>query len=400
MRAARIGVLIVLSAGASNAKLVPGDARRGVELFRTQKCITCHSIRGEGGTSAPDLGIILGRGYTPSWMAATMWNHAPVMWAALEKQGIQKPRLTEGQAADLFAHFHSVRYFDGPGDAGRGKQVFTSKHCAACHGITDPLPDGGPAVASWRSLCAPLLFAQEMWNHASQMEVRMASRKIDWPKLSGQELIDLLVYLQNLPPARGRVGEFVLPSGVEGETLFQTKGCANCHLGKLALGDRPAQGTLTDFAASMWNHVPDMRRYGRKTGQAPPVLEGDEMPQIITYLWYVRIFAERGSAGRGRRVFTRKNCAACHDEPSSGAPDLRKMLAARSEPLRPFSMVSVLWLHGPAMLARMKATNLSWPSFSRGEMVDLMAYLNSTEFRGHADQIRDGPSQNRTTGHN
>ena len=45
-------------------------------------------------------------------------------------------------------------------------------------------------------------------------------------------------------------------------------------------------------------------------------------------------------------------------------------------------MVSVLWQHGPAMLARMKDEKLAWPRFSGPEMADLIAYLNSSEFGG------------------
>ena len=45
-------------------------------------------------------------------------------------------------------------------------------------------------------------------------------------------------------------------------------------------------------------------------------------------------------------------------------------------------MASVLWLHGPAMLERMKQTNRPRPLFYKSEMMDLTAYLNSPEFPG------------------
>ncbi len=81
-------------------------------------------------------------------------------------------------------------------------------------------------------------------------------------------------------------------------------------------------------------------------------------------------------------MFAKKNCGVCHNDPSSGAPDLKKTLAARNAPLRPFSMASVLWLHGPAMLEKMKQMDRPWPLFYKSEMVDLTAYLNSPEFLG------------------
>src|SRR5260370_34775875 len=37
---------------------VPGDARRGGQLFRQQGCISCHLARGEGGGKGPDLSVI------------------------------------------------------------------------------------------------------------------------------------------------------------------------------------------------------------------------------------------------------------------------------------------------------------------------------------------------------
>ncbi len=369
-------------ATAFGADLVPGDARRGAELLRTEKCLSCHSVRGEGGNTAPDLGRMTGRDYTPSWMASIMWNHAPAMWASMEKEGISRPHLNEAQAADLFAYFQSVRFFERPGDAARGKEVFVSKHCADCHGISSPVPGGGPPVASWKSVAAPIALAQEMWNHASQMQAAMASRKIRWPELSGPELTDLVVYVQNLPQTRGRTPEFALGPADRGEALFKEKACGTCHAGKLALENHPANGTLTDFAASMWAHAPRMRAEQQKRGIAPPALQQDEMRQIVSFLWYKQIFAEPGSPGRGSKVFEKKGCGTCHGDPSTGAPDLRKVRAARATPLRAFSMASVLWLHGPAMWEKMKQANRPWPIFARSEMADLTAYLNSSEFAG------------------
>jgi cytochrome c2 len=377
-----VGFCVVGSGVAFGAELVLGDAQRGAELLRTEKCLSCHSMRGEGGTNAPDLGRMTGRNYSPSWMAGIMWNHAPTMWAAMEKEGIPKPRLTEGQAADLFAYFQSVRFFERPGDAARGKQIFTSKHCASCHGISTQVPGGGPPVSSWQSLAAPIMLAQEMWNHASQMRAAMSARRIRWPELTGQELTDLLVYVQNLPQTRGRVQEFALGPAGHGESLFKEKGCGTCHIGRLAIENHPANGTMTDFAVSMWEHAPKMWDYQRKTGTSPPRLEQDEMRQIVAYLWYRQLFAERGIPEHGRRVFEKKNCGVCHNDPSSGAPDLKKTLAARNAPLRPFSMASVLWLHGPTMLEKLNQSNRPWPHFARSEMADLTAYLNSPEFVG------------------
>ena len=143
---------------------VPGDSERGEKLFATERCVQCHSIDGKGGRTAPDLGAQIDRSFTPASLASTMWNHAPIMWAAMEGAKIEKPVLSPESAADLFAFFYSTRFFDTPGDAARGKQVFASRHCSDCHGITDSKSEAAPPVMKWDSLGQPIILVQQMWN--------------------------------------------------------------------------------------------------------------------------------------------------------------------------------------------------------------------------------------------
>ncbi|HWC99994.1 MAG TPA: cytochrome c, partial [Candidatus Sulfopaludibacter sp.] len=143
----RIGAAAALFAcGLWAGNAIPGDARRGEQIFQSQQCIQCHSVNGRGGTAAPDLAKRVDRDFSPAVMASLMWNHAPDMWAAMRKQGVTKGQLTPEAAADLFAYFVSQRYFEKPGDAGRGKQVFEAKHCAGCHGLTTSPDPAAPPV--------------------------------------------------------------------------------------------------------------------------------------------------------------------------------------------------------------------------------------------------------------
>src|SRR5690349_24782746 len=135
----RVAVAAALATAAPllAGQTAPGDARRGEDLFRSQGCVQCHSINGQGGRTAPDLARRIDRNFTPTVMASLMWNHAPTMWTVMKQQNIAQPPLSAEQASDLFAYFVSARYFEQPGDAGRGKQAFAARHCADCHGITD-----------------------------------------------------------------------------------------------------------------------------------------------------------------------------------------------------------------------------------------------------------------------
>ena len=359
---------IVIFAAAANAPAasMDVDANRGADFFQAQGCVNCHALKGSGPSKAPDLGRRLDRNYTPAGIAARMWSHAPVMWAAMSQEKVPIPKVSAEEAGDLFAFFYAVRFFERPGEAERGKQAFQSKHCVECHSITASASSVGPPVEKWESLAAPILMIEHMWNHQSLMRTAMAERNIPWPQLTSQELNDMLVYLQNLPQTRNTHFFLLMPSSEEGGALFREKGCIGCHTGPMALENKLGDATLTDVAAAMWNHAPQMR-------QPPPQLTITDWRHIIAYVWAKQFFATRGDAMRGRKSFETKKCAVCHDDPSSGAPALTKPAA----PYSAISMVSVLWRHGPTMLQRMQEKHIAWPQLTQSEMANLIAYLNS-----------------------
>jgi mono/diheme cytochrome c family protein len=350
------------AAGAWAAVEIPGDAAAGQAIFREQNCITCHSVSGEGGKSAPDLGRRVGRSYTPDLMASLMWNHAPAMWSAMERASISRPQLTIQQAADLFAFFYAARYFEKPGDAARGKQLFLSKRCADCHHISSS-GGGGPPVVSWESLADPIGLAQQMWNHRAGMAKAFSEKKVAWPTLTGQELTDILVYLQNLPQTKALKPAFTMASSETGQRLLEVKGCLKCHQGANFLSGRFVNRSLAQFAAEMWNHGSHMT--------SALELRPEEMRRIAGYLWSVQYFDAPGSADRGRKMFGEKKCSTCHDDRASGAPTLT------GGGYNSFGMVTALWRHGPGMLARMREKRIDWPQFRQAEMSHLIAYLNS-----------------------
>ncbi len=358
--------LLFASAAGLSAQTIAADSTRGQQLFQTLSCVQCHSINGQGGKVGPDLGRRVDRGFTPAALAATMWNHAPQMWAAMRERDIRAGDLNEQAAMDLFAYFYSAHFFDKPGDAARGKQAFTAKHCADCHGITEAKNPAAKPAAQWTTIGHPIELVTEMWNHAATMRREFASRKLAWPELTSQDLSDMLVYLRNLPAARNQPSRVEITSGANGLMLFESKGCALCHTGSNTLESKLRGHTLTDIAVDMWNHAPKM-------AASPPSLTVDEMREITSFLWARNFFEGAGSASAGARVFTNKRCASCHNDPSSGAPQL----TGAGRTYTGAVMVSALWHHGPRMLEQMKARNIAWPRFENNDMGNLIAYLNS-----------------------
>ena len=366
-----LGLIAAAGAGfCATRSLTLGDSDRGKELFRARSCIVCHSINGVGGQSAPDLGRIAERGFSPYSLAGRLWNHAPVMWAAMEREGIARPELSRQEASDLFACFFAARYFESPGNARRGGQLFRSKRCAGCHGIKSPIREGVQPVAAWQSMEDPIALASEMWNHSVEMRRELDRSHTAYPQLSSQELTDMLVYLRGCVGNRGRSAEFSPASAVDGRTLFAAKGCAACHTGNRALEARPTRYSLTDFSAAMWNHP-------LRISSQPPELTYEEMRRLVGYLISLQFFEERGDRERGKRLFVTKRCATCHDNPANGAP-ARSDLAGR---MTSFDLAAALWKHGPAMLDQMRGQNLAWPQFAGDEMADLTAYLHGAELK-------------------
>ncbi len=358
---------LIFLASASLAAMLPGDAREGARLFSSQRCVACHSFNGQGGKTAPDLARKPEGRYTPSLLAATLWNHAPEMWSAMEQARVRRPQLTVQQSADLFAYFYTARYFEQAGDAGRGKQVFASKGCNGCHGETSGGAAGAPPISKWESLADPIELARAMWNHAPKMLAAMGS-KASWPQLSAQEMTDLLVFVQNLPATKRarRERRFAPASAATGELLFREKGCAGCHTGAQALTGRLSGQTLAGLAAAMWNHAPQMRDRAQE-------LRPEEMTRLVGYLWSIQYFDNAGDPAKGAQVAQEKRCASCHGVEGSGAPAFRQLAGE----LDATAFISAVWRHGPEMLEQMRKQGIAWPRFSGDELAHLIAYINS-----------------------
>jgi mono/diheme cytochrome c family protein len=359
-------VLIPFTCGLADT--LPADSARGAQLFESQQCVECHSVNGKGGHVAPDLGRIMDRDFTPMALASTMWNHAPTMWSAMRARNLQPAPMEDQAAADLFAYFYSARFFEKPGDAGRGKHLFTERACTRCHGITEAKTAPALPVTQWSSLGDPIALTSAMWNHSALMAAELKRQGIKWPALTGQDLSDLLVYLRNLSATKNFSSSFQTTNGNQGKDLFAAKGCIQCHSGESPVSARLKGQTLTDVAAGMWDH-------GFRLPAATVHLEPAEMREVLSYVWAAQFFESNGDPRRGKNIFAGKQCATCHDHAVNAAPSL----AHGPRKFSGITIVSALWRHGPTMLAVMQEKKIPWPRFDAREMSDLIAYLNTRE---------------------
>jgi len=371
----------------SQVEVVPGSSRRGEALFEARGCINCHALDGEGGTEAPDLGRRAAGLYGPDGLAAAMWNHAPRMWEAMLEGGVEIPTMTSPEAADLFSFFYSRLYFTLPGDAARGRRAFANKNCIVCHpldrtGATDSI---GPPVSDWAPVRNPILWAERMWNHAGEMYSRMEEFSLRWPRFTEQEMVDVLVYLEDLPTARSPGAVFEPGEPEVGRQIFTAR-CETCHgfrpavPGRVDLLERSVPLTMMGYAAAMWNHAPRMEA---RLGSDLPLLEDAAMNDVVAYLFAESYFSGRGDPATGERVYTEKGCVVCHEleRAQTGAPELIQSTEVHS----PVTMTRALWSHGPRMLEALEQRGMDWPVFEGSEMSDLIAYLNSRLVRRIAE---------------
>lgn len=170
-----------------------GDPVKGTAIFASKGCVRCHAVFGPGGTIGPDLGRVELHG-SVTQLAGRMWNHWPAMSDAMQAMGMAPPVFRNEELADVFAYLFISRYDAVDASPDRGFAVYREKRCASCHGLRG---EGGigPALSGITSGKSKEEIARRMWNHAPEMRLRMADRRIPWPRFAAEEIANLIQFL-------------------------------------------------------------------------------------------------------------------------------------------------------------------------------------------------------------
>jgi mono/diheme cytochrome c family protein len=179
--------------------VLPGRPEPGRQLFAEKRCIECHAVGGVGGRVGPDL-VERGIRQSPIEFAATIWNKAPAMAAAMQPRGITVPQLKPEEMADLVAYLYAVRYFAG-GNPPKGYTVATQKGCFNCHAIRGERGKPASDLAKAKGLDSPAAVLAALWNHAV-VTPTIAGKKAEWPEFKPDEMADLVAMLQSLGQPR------------------------------------------------------------------------------------------------------------------------------------------------------------------------------------------------------
>lgn len=375
---------------------LPDRPTVGVRLFSQKSCVRCHSINGGERRVGPDLGRVLTSG-TVLDLAGALWNHAPIMREKMEALKIGQPQVTGAEMADLVSLLTAYRYYLNElgqhGDAAAGKRLFAAKRCGTCHGESETdWSRPGPSLERYRGRFSAIFLAQTMWNHGAEMAAAMRGRGIAWPRFEGREMGDLLAYL-----AAGTAGPASSPHYFEpgnprhGRTLFKEKGCLKCHA-IAGVGGRggpdlyAAAGDLVRsvpaIAGVMWNHSIGMTAAFERRRIPRVTFSGQEMVDVIAYLYFIGFSNVRAVPARGAQLFETK-CGTCHRRKGAavvrtsaqpdGAPDLLSVPGLDD----PFAIMAAMWNHAPRMENEFHTRGLTWPRLEPGQAADLAAHLLS-----------------------
>ncbi|HLF48927.1 MAG TPA: c-type cytochrome [Methylomirabilota bacterium] len=197
-----IAFLAPATGGAPEGPLyvLPGRPELGRELFVEKKCIQCHSVGGVGGQVGPDL-VGLGVRRSPVEFAATIWNKAPAMMAAMATRGITVPQLRPEDMADLVAYLYSVRYFASGGSVPKGWVVASNKGCLQCHAVSGERGKPASDLTRAKGLDSSAAVLAALWNH-TVVTARVAGQRLEWPMLKADEMADLVTLLESISQPR------------------------------------------------------------------------------------------------------------------------------------------------------------------------------------------------------
>jgi len=369
------GLLCVVLYSPGTVDAQAGDAVRGQALLGARGCLECHGSTQEASARARSLAIPLSGRFSPAIFAAVIWNHVDVASDRAHEDAVLQ--LSEREARDIYAYFHSLRQAGPTGDAGRGRTIFM-KQCASCHDSSEAEPRTASPSSRWKPISEIADWAESMWNHAPAMLPAMQEVGDRWPRLELQQAADLVAYLGSMtapaPKPTARRGSAAL----RGKRAFESLGCSQCHsfgpsgYAKIdlfrAIRREPVAAGLAVATLNQW---PEMSRAAAARNAVLPQMRQGEMQAILAFLSEQAMKSAPGNRVRGARVFEMKGCLGCHGIPRTGAPELKGQGRRHSV----FGFAGAVWGHA----ARARASVAHVPE--RQDLVardvsDLVAFLN------------------------
>jgi len=368
-------LLLMGSASAAEVSALKGDPFRGREVLTEKLCTQCHSVWSHGGDLAPEMSTaVSGKGWLD--LVGDFWNHTPRMIDAMVSRGYPWPTIDQREMADLVSYLYYLKLFDQPGDTARGAIAYSQLRCVTCHSLGGEGGEVGGPLDEFSAYPSAVVLGQAMWNAGPKMQEAQIGRWTAISNFAGSEMADIQAYIRLRGVRTDREVQLLpLPDPIKGAEVFKAKRCVACH--RKGDGDAPdltysaLNRTVSETSGMLWNHSYAMNDWMRSRGIPFPRFEGNEMADLISYLYFLGFVGEEGSAERGRSVFEQRGCASCHEGSDISAPELTGSSVAAD----PIALSAAMWNHAPEMHELMAERAVAWPKFDPGDMKDLAAYL-------------------------
>jgi cytochrome c551/c552 len=365
---------------------MPDNPLKGRYIFEQKGCIGCHSISGDGGETASDLGKKKFYG-TFLELASIMWNHVPDMLRQMRELNLPFPEFSRTEMGELTSYLYYLRYLGEPGNLYRGKILVKEKGCLTCHSIGDNGKDLAPAFDKLSKYISPLYLAQALWNHGPEMETKLSEAGLSRPKFEKGEIVDLSAYIRAASKGTDREQIYMSPGNPQhGKQVYKDKGCFDCHAinGKGSdsgpdLSSLEWGYSITEIAGLMWNHGSVMGELMKERNLTWPKFNGQEMADLIAFLYFLKFADKPGDPDTGEKLFAQKGCGNCHGKNTDNVPDLSTSEALSST----IDIAQIMWNHAPVMEERILEKDMHWPQFTGTELSHLYAYLITKKTKTH-----------------
>jgi cytochrome c2 len=391
------GILISLfSATQEETYPFPEDPLKGSKLFVSKGCIKCHAIWGIGDALGPDLAQ-MSKEQNLLQLAGLLWSHSPKMIEIMQERGVSRPTFTPQEMGDLMGYIYYFNHFDQPGSFIEGEKLFGDKGCATCHSVGENGEGDKLPLDDYGRYKSPSFLATGLWNHSLEILSEMKKIGLKRPEFEGQELAHMLAYIRGA--AVNQNAEVIyseLGSPKRGKDIFKQKNCNACHAvwgegGRQGpdIGRRELRLTLTEIAGEIWSHSDQMWEEMKRIGLPFPIFSPEEMTDLISYLYFIQFYDEKGDTKEGKKFFREKVCIFCHSLEGEGdnvGPDLYESEAHFS----PIFLASSMWNHAIVMEDMLKEKDLPWPRFSGNEMRDLVSYIQEVTLRSKEEKKEKG----------
>jgi cytochrome c2 len=178
-----------------------------------------------------------------------------------------------------------------------------------------------------------------------------------------------------------------------GRQRFEEKRCTECHSvwghgGSLGpeMSVAVAGKTFYELVGDFWNHTPQMIDRGSRLGEPWPTLDPAQMADILSYLYYLRLFDEPGDAARGAQAYARLQCVSCHSLGRRGGT-MGGALDRFSAYTSSTALAQAMWNAGPRMQQAQVRTGTPIPQFSGHDMADIQAFIRAEGQRPGRDVV-------------